>query len=198
MPRWDKRRPIDDEINRIEPVLRRIEGGPPSNSGPQHLEEEMNDSATIGMGSPGNPAPAIPTLPATLSRWSSSCSPGWVSSAGWLRCFSRRRAAASLTSPGASGLRRGSEHHCPRWSSGWPTATKSGGPQHRDGGGDDHAVDHRRDARCDALALRQSPNPTSGPAADRQRACEARGRIAEPTTKGCRPAISTSAGSSDL
>ena len=27
---WDERRPIDDEINRLEPVLRRIEAGPPS------------------------------------------------------------------------------------------------------------------------------------------------------------------------
>ena len=27
---WDERRPIDDEINRLEPVLRRIEEGPPS------------------------------------------------------------------------------------------------------------------------------------------------------------------------
>ena len=26
---WDERRPIDDEINRLEPVLRRIEAGPP-------------------------------------------------------------------------------------------------------------------------------------------------------------------------
>ena len=26
---WDERRPIDDEINRLEPVLRRIEEGPP-------------------------------------------------------------------------------------------------------------------------------------------------------------------------
>jgi alkanesulfonate monooxygenase SsuD/methylene tetrahydromethanopterin reductase-like flavin-dependent oxidoreductase (luciferase family) len=27
---WDERRPIDDEINRLEPVLRRIEAGPPA------------------------------------------------------------------------------------------------------------------------------------------------------------------------
>jgi alkanesulfonate monooxygenase SsuD/methylene tetrahydromethanopterin reductase-like flavin-dependent oxidoreductase (luciferase family) len=27
---WDERRPIDDEINRLEPVLRRIEAGPPT------------------------------------------------------------------------------------------------------------------------------------------------------------------------
>ena len=26
---WDERQPIDDEINRLEPVLRRIEAGPP-------------------------------------------------------------------------------------------------------------------------------------------------------------------------
>ena len=27
---WDERRPIDDEINRLDPVLRRIEAGPPT------------------------------------------------------------------------------------------------------------------------------------------------------------------------
>ena len=27
---WDERRPIDGEINRLEPVLRRIEAGPPA------------------------------------------------------------------------------------------------------------------------------------------------------------------------
>jgi len=27
---WDERRPIDDEITRLEPVLRRLEVGPPS------------------------------------------------------------------------------------------------------------------------------------------------------------------------
>ena len=26
---WDERRPIDDEVDRLEPVLRRIEAGPP-------------------------------------------------------------------------------------------------------------------------------------------------------------------------
>ena len=26
---WDERRPIDDEADRLEPVLRRIEAGPP-------------------------------------------------------------------------------------------------------------------------------------------------------------------------
>ena len=27
---WDERKPIDDEINRLEPVLRRIDAGPPA------------------------------------------------------------------------------------------------------------------------------------------------------------------------
>jgi hypothetical protein len=26
---WDERRPIDDKVDRLEPVLRRIEAGPP-------------------------------------------------------------------------------------------------------------------------------------------------------------------------
>jgi hypothetical protein len=27
---WDERRPMDDEVDRLEPVLRRIEAGPPT------------------------------------------------------------------------------------------------------------------------------------------------------------------------
>ena len=27
---WDERRPIDDEVDRLEPVLRRVEAGPPT------------------------------------------------------------------------------------------------------------------------------------------------------------------------
>jgi alkanesulfonate monooxygenase SsuD/methylene tetrahydromethanopterin reductase-like flavin-dependent oxidoreductase (luciferase family) len=44
---WDERRPIDDEVDRLEPVLRRIEAGPPI------LNEHSPDNIAGGVGGRG-------------------------------------------------------------------------------------------------------------------------------------------------